>query len=240
MFDYYCRGFGFDCVEINSSFYHLPMAKCMASLVRRSPEHFSFMVKLYQAFTHNLAEASPEAFLHFRRGIAPLLDSGKLEGLLAQFPPAFLPSEDAREWLLYLREWFAPIPLFMDFRHRDWNTQDNLTFLQQEGLGYCFVDVPPVLPLPHFLPRVTNGVGYLRLHGRNRKWYRPQTSRYDYHYRERELRSVLTTLRGISPPPSHIFIFFNNCHAGAAVRSAKRFRELAAGHATPSLYGVHH
>ena len=239
MFDYYCRGFGFDCLELNSSFYHLPAARSMASLARRSPEGFSFMVKLYQAFTHNLAQASPEMFLHFWEGIAPLAESGKLEGVLAQFPPGFLPSSDTREWLGYLRAWFAPIPLFVEFRHRAWGTAENLAFLQQAGLGYCMVDMPRVSSLPSFLPWVTNGVGYVRLHGRNRLWYRPLSSRYEYHYHDGELRGLLASLEGITPRPSEVFIFFNNCHAGAAVRSAKRFRELAAAHATPALPGIH-
>ena len=229
MFDYYCRGFGFDCLELNSSFYHLPSAKSMESLARRSPEGFHFVAKLNQAFTHNLAQCTPDLVRQFSQGIAPLAEAGKLSGLLAQFPSGFLPSAEAKEWLLYLRDRLLPHPIFYEFRHRLWSHPNVFTFLSQENLGYCIVDLPSVIPLPTFVPTVTNGVGYLRLHGRNREWYQPSTSRYDYSYSDRELGSFLNRIERITPSPGQFFIFFNNCHAGAAVRSAKRFRELAAG-----------
>ena len=229
MFDYYCRGFGFDCLELNSSFYHLPSAKSMESLARRSPEGFRFVVKLNQAFTHNLAQCTPDVVRQFRQGIAPIAEAGKLSGLLAQFPSPFLPSREAREWLLYLRDRLLPYPIFFEFRNRHWSRTEVFAFLSQENLGYCIVDLPRVNPLPSFTPTVTNGMGYLRLHGRNPEWYYPSTSRYDYHYSDQELIGLLSQVKSASPTPDHFFIFCNNCHQGAAVRSAKRFRELAAG-----------
>ena len=222
MFDYYCRNFGFDCVEINSTFYRLPAAKSMASLARRSPENFHFMVKLFNAFTHNLLRATPENFARFHHCLAPLAESGKLRGLLAQFPSAFLPNRQTRAWLRYLREKLAPFPLFVEFRHRRWENPETFAFLRKEEIGYCITDLPPVGSLPRFLPIATNGIAYLRLHGRNREWYRPATSRHDYQYSDHELRNILAGISGISPQPTEIFVFFNNCHAGTAVRSAKR------------------
>lgn len=227
MFDYYCHNFGFDCVEINSSFYRPPAAKSMASLASRSPENFHFMVKVFHGFTHNLREATPKAFRTFHQGIAPLAQSGKLCGLLAQFPPAFMPGKESRDWLQYLRKRFAPFPLFIEFRHPHWGAPENFDFLKQEDFGYCMADLPDLDTLPSLAPAVTNGIAYVRFHGRNREWYRPTTSRYDYQYSDEELRSVLDKIGKISPPPSQAFIFFNNCHAGVAVRSAKRCLALS-------------
>jgi len=226
MFEYYCRHFGFDCVEINSSFYQMPAAASMASLARRSPEDFRFMVKGYQAFTHNLHEATLEAFQRFRQGIAPLAETGKLRGVLAQFPSAFRPDRKAAAWLRFLRDRFAPFPLFVEFRHRDWDRPRCFDYLRHQRIGYCITDLPRLYPLPAFLPVVTNGVAYLRMHGRNRDWRRPSTSRYDYAYTDDELHFVLGRIKAITPASGEIYIFFNNCHCGHAVRSGRRFQEL--------------
>ncbi len=226
MFDYYCRHFGFDCVELNGSFYHMPGAKSMASLARRSPAAFGFMVKVNHAFTHNRAEADLERFRHFSGALQPLAEAGKLRGLLAQFPPDFQPTREAGAWLKRLKEGFAPHPLFVEFRHRRWDTPKIIQHLRAEGLGYCIADLPRVAPLPAFVPAVTNGTAYLRLHGRNREWSNPSTSRYDYAYSDHELQGILARLAHFSPSAGEAYIFFNNCHCGQAVRSGKRFLEL--------------
>src|SRR5574340_1181592 len=108
MFDYYCRHFGFDCVELNGTFYHMPSEKGVATLARRSPTGFGFMVKLNQAFTHNRFGATPERFQQFLGAVHPLADAGKLKGLLAQFPQDFRPTREAAAWLRRLKEAFEP------------------------------------------------------------------------------------------------------------------------------------
>jgi uncharacterized protein YecE (DUF72 family) len=226
MFDYYCQKFGFDSVEINSSFYNLPSAKSMESLARRSPPNFSFMAKLYNTFTHNFAEATTDKLRQFREGIAPLEESGKLKGVLAQFPAAYRPGKKEMEWLLQLRDRLGPLPVFMEFRHYLWTNPAVFTFLRKEKIGYCITDLPKVEPLPRFIATVTNGTAYVRLHGRNSEWYKPTTSRYDYQYSDLELQSIYRAIQNISPEPVNIFFFFNNCHAGNAVVSASRLAGL--------------
>lgn len=227
MFDYYCRKFGFDSVEINSSFYRLPAAKSMASLARRSPDGFHFMVKLFHGFTHNRILATGETFANFRRGIAPLAEAGKLRGLLAQFSSNFLPSKQAVCWLKRLQEELQPQPLFVEFRHCLWSRPEAFAFLRRQEIGYCIPDLPRLAPLPRFTPAVTNGIGYVRLHGRNREWYRPTTSRYDYQYSDAELQDIYARTADLVPTPLEVFFFFNNCHGAAAVRSAKRLLALS-------------
>jgi uncharacterized protein YecE (DUF72 family) len=226
MFDYYCQRLGFDGVELNSSFYHMPSAKSLASLAKRSPEGFGFMVKVNQAFTHNRFEATPERFQQFLGALQPLADSGKLRGLLAQFPPDFLPTPEAAGWLRALRERFAPHSLFVEFRHRRWDAPKVIQQLRKDGLGYCITDLPRLTPLPTFVPAATTKTAYVRLHGRNPEWYRPSTGRYDYSYSDFELTGVIARLRSMNPSPGEAYVFFNNCYSGRAVRSAKRFQEL--------------
>jgi uncharacterized protein YecE (DUF72 family) len=226
MFGYYCRRLGFDCVELNGSFYHMPSAKSLASLAQRSPEGFGFMVKVNQAFTHNRFAATGERFRQFVGALQPLAETGKLRGLLAQFPPDFLPSPKAVAWLRHLRDGFAPWPVFMEFRHRGWDPPKVIQELRKEDVGYCITDLPKLPPLPTFVPAATTKTAYVRMHGRNREWRRPSTSRYDYSYSDFELTGIIARLRSITPSPGEAYVFFNNCYSGRAVRSAKRFQEL--------------
>jgi uncharacterized protein YecE (DUF72 family) len=181
---------------------------------------------LNQAFTHNRFVATLEHFQQFAGALQPLADAGKLRGLLAQFPPEFLPSGGTVGWLGRLRDQFAPYPLFVEFRHRKWDAPRVIQQLRTEGLGYCMTDLPRRSTLPTLVPAATTRTGYLRMHGRNPEWYHPFTSRYDYAYSDTELSGVIARLRQVSPMAGEAFVFFNNCHAGWAVHSAKRFQEL--------------
>lgn len=226
MLPYYCRELGFDCVELNGSFYHMPSEKSLATLAARTPEGFGFMVKVNQAFTHNRFQANTARFQEFLSALRPLAEAGKLRGLLAQFPPDFLPTLQTTAWLRRLRDRFAPYPLYLEFRHRKWDAPRVIQHLRKEKLGYCITDLPRLPTLPTFVPAATTGAAYLRLHGRNPEWRKPTTSRYDYHYSDFELSGIIARLRSITPSPGEAYVFFNNCYSGRAVRSAKRFQEL--------------
>jgi uncharacterized protein YecE (DUF72 family) len=50
--------------------------------------------------------------------------------------------------------------------------------------------------------------------------------RYDYDYAERELREWLGRIQDLAQQARRTYLFFNNCHAGQAARSAKLMVEL--------------
>ena len=99
MFSYYVEQFRFNTVEINYTYYRLPSAKSMVTLAKKSPEDFDFTIKLFGGITHEPWKNPPPARVdtqlcqQFTEGIKPLAESGKLGGVLAQFPVYFLPSE---------------------------------------------------------------------------------------------------------------------------------------------------
>src|SRR5687767_6289714 len=117
----------FNAVEINSSFYR-PIAPHVAqSWVLKTPPDFRFTAKLYQKFTHprmykeatgEEAEVRRADFAQFQEGLAPLVEAGKLGALLAQFPPSFKASEEAREQLEDLLRQLSDYPLAVELRHR--------------------------------------------------------------------------------------------------------------------------
>jgi uncharacterized protein YecE (DUF72 family) len=233
MFDYYCRELGFDCLELNAPFYHLPSQKAMETLARRAPEGFIFIVKAHHRLTHGRAGADgrpplqeTRAFARlFLNSIRPLQESGKLDGILAQFPPFFLPRGASCDHLRFLKEEAGQISLFVEFRHRDWTRPETFNFLVQEGIGHCSPDLPSLGSLPRFLPAATTEKGYFRLHGRSPDWFRVPGLRYRYSYSDQELSHFLLSARRLAGA-DRVYIFFNNCHAGAAIRNAGRARQL--------------
>ena len=166
---YYARHFG--CVEVNSTYYGMPQASTMQRMHERTPEGFRFIVKLHQSMTHQGAD---DALLYesFMQALQPLKDAGKYHGLLAQFPWAFRRDERAKAHLERMRERLGDEPLWVEFRHDSWMHPKLADWLRERALGYCCVDEPALPGLVPPVTHVTNGVGYVRFHGRNAKhWW---------------------------------------------------------------------
>jgi uncharacterized protein YecE (DUF72 family) len=156
----------FSCVEVNSTYYGIPEPRVLQQMERKTPDGFRFIVKLNQEMTHGRKSdvALVEKFL---RAIQPLKDAGKYHGLLAQFPWAFRRDESAKAHLERLRERLPGEPLWIEFRHASWMHPKLPDWLAERELGYCAVDEPALPGLVPPVTHVTNGIGYVRFHGRN-------------------------------------------------------------------------
>jgi uncharacterized protein YecE (DUF72 family) len=223
----------FDTLEVNTTYYGIPKPDVMAGMAARTPENFRFVLKLHQSMTHDQS-LDPLVFRGFRDAIAPLKDAGKYDGLLAQFPWAFRRTEENRRFLAALRKQLADEPLFVEFRHDSWLVPELQPSMQEHRIGFCAVDEPR---LQHLLPPVallTTDDAYIRFHGRNAVgWYGDRTSRYDYDYKRPELEEWVGKIRELADRARRIYLFFNNCHAGQAARSAKLMQELLKQHQLP-------
>lgn len=86
------------------------------------------------------------------------------------------------------------------------------------------------------MTRLTSDVGYFRFHGRSENWFgADKARRYDYLYREDEIREFIPHIRRIEEKSRTTYVAFNNCHAGSAARNAlmtKQFLDLV-GELTP-------
>jgi uncharacterized protein YecE (DUF72 family) len=236
---YYSRHFG--TVEVNSTYYRVPSPRAIAQMERKTPPGFRFMVKLNQAMTH---ERSLEASLvrDFRAALEPLKAAGKYEGLLAQFPWGFRRTPENESHLAALRDSLADEPLFVEFRHASWALPDMPDRLRDRRLGFCAVDEPALAGLMPPVAWVTAEDAYVRFHGRNAKnWWGSRSAaagavprgagaasgdRYDYDYRAGELKEWIQKVRELAGQARRTYLFFNNCHAGHAARSAKLMQEL--------------
>ena len=218
----------FAAVEVNATYYRIPPPKTMESLGRRTPAGFEFLVKAHQSMTHEKAPPDAATFDAFRACAEPLARTGKLRGVLLQFPWAFRPTLGARKRLDLLATELAPLgPLFVEFRHASWLSDKVFGYLEERGIGYCSVDEPALPGLVPGVARVTGDVGYVRFHGRNTKtWWGGGGDRYDYDYSPEELKEWVAKIRELAEKASKVYVFFNNCHAGQAARSASLMQEL--------------
>ncbi len=232
MFTYYLSRFGFNTVEINYTYYHLPSAATMASHVRKAPDDFDFTVKLFGGITHDpwkttvLGKLDTGLCEQFIEGVKPLTESGKLGCVLAQFPSAMSRNPTAKKFVSTLAEALEGLPLVCEFRNRGWASKEIEQELRQAGIGYCAVDEPQIGVLMPLVPLVTSDIAYLRLHGRNRKWFQDSSQRYDYLYSNQELLELLPKIKAMASSSETMYVAFNNCHAGSAVVNAKMMLDL--------------
>ena len=229
---YYARHFG--ALEVNSTHYGIPKPGMLARMAERTPPDFRFVVKLHQSMTHEqtLDRATTQSFLE---AIEPLKRAGKYDGLLAQFPWAFHRTPEHRRFLATLRSELADEPLFVEFRHDSWLTPELEPSLRDHRIGFCSVDEPHLTGLLPPITMLTTDDAYVRFHGRNAHtwWGRGAGDRYDYEYKPTELEEWVGKIRDLAERARRIYLFFNNCHAGQAARSAKLMQELLRQHRLP-------
>lgn len=224
MFDQYVRDF--ETVEINSTYYGIPHPRVFAAMEKKAPAGFDFIVKTHGSFTHERDQADSN-IPKLLDAVSPLSEARRLSGLLAQFPYSFKFSISNLDYIREKTDRLQSIPLYVEFRHDSWLRQDVKDRLATEGIGYSNVDEPQ---LPHLLPpeaEATTSIGYIRLHGRNaEKWWDGGAERYNYAYTDDQLREWVQRLETLRQKADRIYVFFNNCHLGRAVKDAHRFMEL--------------
>ena len=224
MLDHYINYF--PTVEINSTYYRIPHPAVMYNIVKKTPPHFDFIIKVPQSFTHRRIDLEKD-LQAFTQSIQPLIDHEKLSGLLAQFPYSFKFSQDGLEYISMLKNALSPQKLFVEYRHNSWVNRQMYDYLKDKNIGYVSVDEPKLKGLLNPDSFATTDTGYIRLHGRNaEKWWNGGDLRYDYDYSESELTDWRDKTIKLSAKVKAIFVFFNNCHHGQAVKNALYFKSL--------------
>jgi uncharacterized protein YecE (DUF72 family) len=225
----------FDTVEVDSPFYRLPTPETAARWAERTPPGFVFHAKASKAMTGHEPANPEQAFREFRDALEPLEASGKLRGVLLQYPPRFVKSREALAELAAAGGRLEPLVPLVEFRHRSWMTEeeraDTLRFLERNGLAYASVD-SPATRATNVLPRLaarTHEVAYVRFHGRNAGTWNARTrtsgERFDWLYEESELGEWVGRLAGLERE-GEVYAMFNNNRHDYAPRSAMRLRRL--------------
>jgi uncharacterized protein YecE (DUF72 family) len=216
----------FKIAEINSTYYRIPHPAVFFNMAKKVGDDFEFIIKAHRSFTHDRKDLD-KLGQEFDNAVQPVRDSGKLKGFIAQFPFSFKYTPQNLDYILSGKRFFKDAPLFVEFRHSSWNNPAVYEALKANDLGFCSVDEPD---LPGLFPRIaeiTNGIGYIRFHGRNAaNWWGGGGDRYDYLYSEKELKEWKNKIDDLKSRANKIYLFFNNCHLGQAVRNARMFLEL--------------
>jgi uncharacterized protein YecE (DUF72 family) len=238
----------FDTVEVDSPFYHLPDPAVTGRWAQRTPPEFVFHVKAHATLTHHEPADQAPAFAEFRASIEPLELSGKLRGILLQYHPRFVKSDEAKEELSRVRAFLEPLVPLVEFRHRSWLDEDGradtLTFLERHGLAYVSVDAPRTRA-SNVLPPIaaaTHRVAYVRFHGRNVKTWNIRSEkswqRFDWMYSSDELAEWVEKLGRLASEADEVYAMFNNNRDDFAPRSATILRGLLDEAGIPTAGGV--
>lgn len=234
---YYANELKFDCLEINVTYYTIIKEKSAYSMEQKTGKNFEFVVKGYKGFTHDpfdkRIEKEPDIakiqddINRFKESLNPFIKSGKLGCVLLQFPIFFYPSKKSEEYILKCKKMLDGVRIVIEFRNSAWAKKRTFDFLKKNNLGYCIVDEPKLPRLMPFLNEVTSDIAYLRLHGRNKNWFNtPAKERYNYLYTNNELMEFIPEIKKMASVSPRTYIFFNNCHAGSAVKNAMKMRDF--------------
>ncbi|HYY75297.1 MAG TPA: DUF72 domain-containing protein [Gaiellaceae bacterium] len=236
----------FSTVEVDSTYYRLPDESMVARWAERTPEDFVMHVKAFGLMTRHpvkaeqlptdLREAAPvddrgrverpprefraEIFARFHRALEPLRASGKLGGVLLQFPSYVVYKDLSLDYLRWAVEQLAGDRALVEFRHRSWFDDENraqtLAFLEELGAAHVIVDAPKT-EARNLVPTIvgaTSAVAYVRMHGRNAKTWNVRggsaSDRFDYLYSAEELSEWVEPLREVGEAAEQAYVLFNN------------------------------
>ena len=161
----------FDLVEVNSSFYAVPMARMVERWARETPPGFLFDVKVHRLLSrHSAQEKSlPPALQQIAKADAkgkilltdtledamleeliaatePLRRADKFGAFLLQLSPAFSPRKHELPELAQIMERLGPLGLVVELRNRNWLEGDKLaetlSFFRQQQATLSLVDAP--------------------------------------------------------------------------------------------------
>ncbi|MFA6472566.1 MAG: DUF72 domain-containing protein [Candidatus Latescibacterota bacterium] len=215
----------FRAVEINTTYYGIPKPGVFEGMIRATPPDFEFIVKANRSTTHELKDRDVSGT--FIESIRPLGESGRLSGILAQFPWQFRNDAGNRRYIACLADTYRKFHLFVEFRHNSWNRDEVFRFLDDLKIHFVSVDEPQIGDMMPPVARATGGAAYIRFHGRNaQNWWSKSADRYNYLYSEEEMEEWVEKVKALEKTVWKLYAFFNNCHQGYAVRNALMFKEM--------------
>lgn len=231
----------FDSVEVNATFYNTSLTPGHARQWLddvAANRGFMFTVKLFQGFTHTLT-ATREDLLAVHRMLGVLAGSGKLGGLLIQFPYLFTNVPDRRQYLMRLSRAFQPHRLFVEVRHNSWHSPLMCNFFQENKLHLVNVDLPAIKRHMPFTAASWDGAAYFRMMGRNHAaWKSPWrleadgkhmvSDRYHYLYNGRELLHLMSLIERVKAAGAQsTYVVFHNDPEANSLINGFQLRHLA-------------
>jgi uncharacterized protein YecE (DUF72 family) len=201
----------FDTVEINASFYRLPLASTFEGWRDKAPPGFRYAVKVNRFITHMKklldCEAEVDRFITLAR---PL--EAKLGPLLYQLPPSL--HKNLERLNAFLARLPRDIEQVVEFRHRSWYDEEVLGLLDRHGIGFVVHDLKSLIS-----PRWASGrTAYIRFHG--------TSGRYHGRYTDEALLDWTDWIKEQCDEGRTVWCYFNNDVHGHAIEDARTLRSM--------------
>jgi len=207
----------FNSIEINSTFYKLPLPTTAGKWAMQVPEDFKFTFKLWKEITHvkglEFKPADVEAFFKV------IASAGDKKGcVLVQFPPSLgkanLWQLDALLKCIRLYNTDQSWNIAVEFRNKSWYHEDVYDLIQSYHAGIVIQDIPKsVTPL---IRHVSEFI-YVRFHG--------PTGNYRESYTEDFLSEYASYVKEWMEEGKTVYAYFNNT-MGDAFNNSRQLQEF--------------
>jgi len=190
----------FNSLEVNSSFYKVPMASTVAKWSAEVPADFRFTYKLWRDITHNKGLVFNVADV--TRFMQVIDNAGDKKGcLLVQFPPSTTIAEkpQLQNLLSVIADNNTGWALAVEFRHRSWYDEPVYDLLQQYNAAFVNHDMPASASP---LTLLSDEFVYLRFHGPN--------GGYRGSYDDALLSEYASYITEWQAEGRDIYVYFNN------------------------------
>jgi uncharacterized protein YecE (DUF72 family) len=194
----------FRTLELNATFYRLPLPEAVSRWRAETPPGFVFAAKGSRYLTHMKRLREPEpGVARFLEPLSRLRE--KLAVVLWQLPPRW--RADPERLDAFLAALPGHLRHAVEFRDESWYGEAVCDVLDAHGAAFCEHDLVRERP-----PRVTGGFRYVRFHGR--------TGKYRGRYGAEALAPWAKDLARFSRR-GDAFVYFNNDVGGHAVMDAR-------------------
>lgn len=223
MLEMYARAF--ETVEIDSTFYAVPSASTVEGWAARTPERFTFSLKLPQIITHQLAlgRGSEEVLAEFCERARLLKE--KLACVLVQLPPQFeATAENFRALDEFLRLLPRDLRFSVEFRDAGWFEASVVELLTRRRVSLALVEGQWVRRerVWRLIEQPLVDFAYVRWMGER------DLTRFDAVVRPQQanLHAWSEVLERLSESCSPVYAYFSNFYEGHAPASANRLKRI--------------
>jgi uncharacterized protein YecE (DUF72 family) len=204
----------FTCVELNSSFYHLPLKTTVTGWMNRTPETFRFCPKLSRFITHQLklqnAQEAMQKYFDLFDGMI-----NRLGPVLIQLPPGLSYDRSLiSDFFNLIDENYSRYRFAVEVRNKSWINDGFFNLLVQHGIAFVIADSGKRFPC---YEAVTAGFVYLRFHGHEQL--------YASDYSDRDLKLYAGKIINWLCEGREAWVFFNNDFHGFAIKNAQQLKE---------------
>lgn len=209
----------FNTVEINSTFYHMPLLKTVERWLQTA-EDLVFAFKVFQGITHEAyGKIDTELINKWFERFSLFETETRKHSMLFQFPAQFSLNEKYFIDLLNLLP--DKYSYAFEFRHQSWFIESIYRLVEEKYGTIVFSDSPVKANKQPTWPMVTlenENFSYMRFHGVP-KLYRSS-------YTDDQLQEFANLITKKLQQNKNVYAYFNNDASGHAAENAKRLIEL--------------